>query len=71
MPIASDRESRASQFTDRLVLRVPAVLPRAIEVAATRNLMTSSQYVRRPVIDRLRADGADPAAVRIVTTELT
>lgn len=49
------------QFSERLMLRVPAVLPKAIEAAAARNLMTPSEYVRRSVIDRLRADGIDPS----------
>jgi hypothetical protein len=32
-------------------------LPPAIERAAAQNLMTASEYVRRSVIDRLKADG--------------
>jgi hypothetical protein len=35
-------------------------LPVAIEKAAAQRLMTASEYVRRSVIDRLKADGIDP-----------
>lgn len=60
---ATSQKSTADscQFSERLMLRVPAVLPKAIETAAARNLMTPSEYVRRSVIDRLRADGIDPS----------
>jgi hypothetical protein len=46
-----------SYFTDVLQVRCPPVLPPAIERAAAQNLMTASEYVRRSVIDRLKADG--------------
>jgi hypothetical protein len=48
-------------FTGNLQIRCPKVLPAAIEKAAARRLMTSSEYVRRSVIDSLKADGIDPA----------
>lgn len=59
-------QSRAShiagaRFTGRIVIRCPASLPPAIDRAAATNLMTASEYVRRSVIDRLKADGIDPA----------
>ena len=44
-------------FTGTLQVRCPATLPVAIEQAAAQNLMTASEYVRRSVIDRLKADG--------------
>ncbi len=44
-------------FSDLLRVRCPATLPPAIEQAAAQNLMTASEYVRRSVIDRLKADG--------------
>jgi hypothetical protein len=50
----------AARFTDSLRIRCPASLPAAIDTAAARNLMTASEYVRRSVIDRLKADGIDP-----------
>lgn len=52
---------RQAKFGKLLQVRVPEVLSDAIEVAAARNLMTSSEYVRRSAIDRLRADGIDPS----------
>ena len=49
----------AARFTESLRIRCPASLPVAIDAAAARNLMTASEYVRRSVIERLRADGID------------
>ena len=46
-----------TRFTDSLRVRCPPSLPVAIDVAAAQNLMTASEYVRRSVIDRLKADG--------------
>ena len=54
---------RQTKFGKLLQVRVPEVLSDAIEVAAARNLMTSSEYVRRSAIDRLRADGIDTSRV--------
>jgi hypothetical protein len=50
----------SSRFTDSLRIRCPASLPNAIDRAAAKNLMTPSEYIRRSVIDRLRADAVDP-----------
>jgi hypothetical protein len=47
--------------TKRMVVRCPPTLPGAVELAAVRNLMTSSEYIRRCVVDRLKAEGIDPA----------
>jgi hypothetical protein len=55
----------AARFTESLRIRCPIALPRAIDKAAARNLMTPSEYVRRSVIDRLRADGIDPSALAV------
>jgi hypothetical protein len=41
---------------------VPPSLDEAVKLAATRELSTISEYVRRVLIDRLRADGIDPTA---------
>jgi hypothetical protein len=54
----------SSRFTDRMFIRCPASLPPAIDKAAAQNLMTASEYVRRSVIERLRADGVDPNLIR-------
>ncbi len=45
------------RFSELLRVRCPASLPAAIERGATKNLMTASEYVRRSVVDRLKADG--------------
>lgn len=49
-----------NHFTGNLQIRCPKTLPVAIEKAAAQHLMTASEYVRRSVIDRLKADGIDP-----------
>jgi hypothetical protein len=46
-----------------MFVRCPSTLPLAVERAAAQNLMTSSEYVRRSVIERLKADGIDPTAM--------
>lgn len=50
-----------ARFSDSIRIRCPASLPAAIDTAAARNLMTASEYIRRSVIDRLKAEGIDPA----------
>lgn len=39
----------------------PRSLTDAVKAAAARELTSNSEYVRRAVIERLRADGIDPA----------
>ncbi len=53
------------EYTNRLMIRVTPVLPRAIEVAAARQHVSASEYVRRSLIDRLRADGIDPSSITV------
>jgi hypothetical protein len=52
--------------TKLLQFRAPELLSEAIDVAAKRELQTKSEYVRRSVIDRLRADGIDPSCLATV-----
>jgi hypothetical protein len=40
---------------------VPSSISAAIREAAAHELTSHSEYVRRAVIERLRADGVDPA----------
>jgi hypothetical protein len=61
MAISPNKPLRSTRFTDRMFIRCPASLPPAIDKAAAQNLMTASEYVRRSVIERLRADGIEPA----------
>jgi hypothetical protein len=56
-PLKSERTA----FSESVRFRCPSILPVAIEKGAAQNLMTSSEYVRRSIIDRLKADGIDPA----------
>jgi predicted HicB family RNase H-like nuclease len=46
-----------SYFSDMVQVRCPPILPPAIERAASLNLMSASEYVRRCIIDRLKAVG--------------
>jgi hypothetical protein len=45
-----------------LQIRVPLSLTAAVKAAATREMTTTSEYARRALLERLRADGIDPAA---------
>jgi hypothetical protein len=47
--------------TTLLQFRAPESLSEAIDAVAKRELQTKSEYVRRSVIDRLRADCIDPS----------
>jgi hypothetical protein len=54
------RHESSPRFPISLRVRCPASLPHVIDRAAEKNLMTSAEYIRRSVVDRLRADGFDP-----------
>jgi hypothetical protein len=41
--------------------RAPPSLSRALREAAQRRLSTPSEYARQAIIEKLRADGIDPA----------
>jgi hypothetical protein len=47
------------RFPSYIRIRTPERLPDAIAVVANRKLTTSSEYVRRAVIEKLKADGLD------------
>lgn len=57
------RPEKTTRFDARMIVRCPQSLPRAIDQAAARRLMSPSEYIRRSIIDRLSADGFDPALV--------
>jgi hypothetical protein len=47
---------------DRLIqIRAPEFLTKALDRAADRRLTSLSDYIRIALLDRLRADGVDPA----------
>ena len=47
----------------RFEILFPKVLPRAIEIAAARRLVSSAEYIRQSIIARLNEDGIDLAAM--------
>lgn len=61
MGVARNGSETSTRFTDRMFVRCPPSLPAAIDKAASRQLMSASEYIRRSVIDRLRADGIEPS----------
>ena len=52
-----------NRFDKLLQIRAPECLSDAIDAAAGRCLQSKSEYIRRSVIDRLKADGIDPATM--------
>jgi hypothetical protein len=51
--------------TKLLQFRAPESLSEAIDAAAKREFQTKSEYVRRSVIDRLRASGVGPSCAAV------
>ncbi len=49
--------------TKLLQFRAPEPISEAIDLAARRELQTKSEYLRRSVIDSLRAGGVDPSCL--------
>jgi hypothetical protein len=47
-----------------LAVRCLPTLPGAVEQAAKKASTTPSEYARRAIVDRLRTDGIDPAALQ-------
>jgi hypothetical protein len=61
--MSGNAESKPGRFPDLLQARCPTALPPLIERAAQRQCMTPSEYIRRSVFERLKADGIDPASM--------
>ena len=55
------KESKPGRFPNVLQARCSKTLPPLIEHAAQSQCMTPSEYIRRSVFERLKADGIDPA----------
>jgi hypothetical protein len=53
----------ATKFQKLVQFRVPVSLSVAIDTAADKCLQSKSEYVRRSVMDRLKADGIDPTQI--------
>jgi hypothetical protein len=58
--LESDMSERATKFPTVERFRATESLTAAIRTAAARNTMSSSEYMRQAVIQRLRTDGIDP-----------
>jgi hypothetical protein len=59
-----DQVDLMNQLTrcDRLIqIRAPEFLTKALDRAADKRLTSRSDYIRIALLDRLRADGVDPA----------
>ena len=56
---ASKTRHKSSRFSHSIRIRCQAMLCLAVDEAAERNLTTSSEYIRRSIVDRLKADGVD------------
>jgi hypothetical protein len=57
------KESNPGRFPNLLQARCPNAIPPLIELASQSRCMTPSEYIRRSVMERLQADGFDPATI--------
>jgi hypothetical protein len=55
---------RPTTFSQKIVLKATAEITKAIDTAATRHIMSRSEYVRRALIERLERDGMAPAQTK-------
>jgi len=66
-----DADTQRHRYSQRLVTRVPAGLPAAIEVAAKAALTAPSEWTRRALLSALEADGVHLDAEGRITTPTT
>lgn len=59
------QEYMTVRFPSRIEIRAPKALPEALSVAASQQMTTPSEYVRRALIEKLQADGIDPLALHV------
>jgi hypothetical protein len=52
-----DADTASSRFPERVQIRSPRGLPRAIELAARRQHTVPAEYCRRAILGALQADG--------------
>jgi hypothetical protein len=57
------KHERVNRYDKLLQIRAPEVLSDAIDRAADNRLQSKSEYIRMAVVDRLKADGIEPAHV--------
>jgi Arc/MetJ-type ribon-helix-helix transcriptional regulator len=51
--------AKKQRLTERIDLRLPPALPRAIEAAAERRFVSLSEYIRLSVVHQLERDGVE------------
>jgi hypothetical protein len=61
------RRERSNRYTHRMTLRVQRALPIAIDCAAAKQFTTPSEYIRRSLLEALRADSLDPESLVTAT----
>jgi hypothetical protein len=61
------RRQRDNRYSHRMTLRVQLALPLAVDRAAAKQFTTPSEYIRRSLIQALRADGIDPERLGTAT----
>ena len=49
-----------TKFDETIKFRAPECLREALRVASDKHLTSGSEYIRRSLVERLRADGIDP-----------
>jgi hypothetical protein len=53
-------------FDDVMRFRCPPILPSAVKMAAARQMVSMSCYIRTAVVERLKKDGVDVANMKAV-----
>ena len=55
--------AKVKNYPVMIRVRCPSALPNLIEIAAQRQCMTPSEYIRRCLVDKLRSEGLDTSTV--------
>ena len=62
-------DTQAHRFQQRLVVRVPAGLPAAVEIAARLRLTTPAEFARRALLDACQIAGVSLGADGRIATQ--
>jgi hypothetical protein len=54
---------KPARLTERMLVRLPPALPRAVEIAAEKRFVSCAEYVRTAIITQLARDGVDILAI--------
>jgi hypothetical protein len=57
------KPARSVPFDKILQIRAPETLTDALDAAARKRMVNRSDYIRVALLDRLKADGIDPASM--------